>query len=272
MQWMYLLWGFLVGSYGTLVGVGGGFLLMPLLILLFPNTAPAALTAASLAVIFINTISGSVAYELQKRIDYRSAVIFGIVTIPGAILGAWLVQFIPRRPFELAIGILLGILAIFLLLNSKDYNKLTPRPSSTVTNKKQKRVIVTKNGETIEYSVNENLGIWLFLGAGLISTILGIGGGILHVPLMVCFLGFPPHAATSTSHLVIAAMSGAATLIQWKLGYLKPLAGIIPWLAGGVIIGAPFGALLSTRISGKLLIQLLAIALLLVSFRLLLLK
>jgi len=83
-----IAFGFGMGVYGTLIGAGGGFVLMPLLVLLDPPQNPERLTSISLAVVFFNAVSGSEAYAHMKRIDYRSGIIFALAMIPGAILGA----------------------------------------------------------------------------------------------------------------------------------------------------------------------------------------
>src|SRR5271157_778881 len=80
--------GLAVGLYGTLIGAGGGFILMPLLLLLHPNASPEQLTAISLAVVFFNALAGSESYAIMRRIDYKSGLMFAAATIPGAIIGA----------------------------------------------------------------------------------------------------------------------------------------------------------------------------------------
>ena len=84
----FIALGLVVGAYGTLIGAGGGFVLMPLLLLLYPHETPEKLTSISLAIVFLNALSGSGAYARMKRIDYKSGLIFAGATIPGAILGA----------------------------------------------------------------------------------------------------------------------------------------------------------------------------------------
>ena len=79
--------GLAIGAYGTLIGAGGGFILMPLLLLVYPKDPPQTLAAISLIVVFFNAASGSLAYARMKRIDYRSGLLFSSVGIPGAILG-----------------------------------------------------------------------------------------------------------------------------------------------------------------------------------------
>ena len=116
-QYLWLIpLGFVIGAGGTLIGAGGGFILMPVLLLLYPDESAEIITSISLAVVFFNTLSGSGAYARMKRIDYKSALLFSAATIPGAILGALTTVFIPRRPFNGIFGIFLIATSIFLLL------------------------------------------------------------------------------------------------------------------------------------------------------------
>src|ERR1051325_4663719 len=94
--WLVLL-GVAVGLVGTVIGAGGGFLLVPILLLIYPKEQPEIIACISLAVVFFNAASGSIAYARMKRIDYRGAIIFSLATMPGAILGAICTSAIPRR-------------------------------------------------------------------------------------------------------------------------------------------------------------------------------
>src|SRR5437868_9707128 len=106
--------GILVGSVGTLIGAGGGFILVPVLLLLYPSMKSEAITSISLAVVFLNACSGSVAYAKMKRIDYKSAFVFAAATLPGSIIGAFVTSYIPRRLFDIMLGILLIIISLYL--------------------------------------------------------------------------------------------------------------------------------------------------------------
>jgi len=99
--------GFVIGAYGTLIGAGGGFVLMPMLLLLYPEESPEVITGISLAVVFFNALSGSMTYARMRRIDYRSGFLFSTATIPGAILGALTTAYIPRRLFDAIFGFLM---------------------------------------------------------------------------------------------------------------------------------------------------------------------
>jgi uncharacterized protein len=94
---LLVLIGFGVGAFGTVVGAGGGFILTPILLLLYPDESAQTLTAISLTAVFFNAASGSAAYARQRRIDYRSGTIFALATIPGAIGGALLVDVVSRQ-------------------------------------------------------------------------------------------------------------------------------------------------------------------------------
>ena len=79
--------GVFIGAFGTLIGAGGGFVLTPILLLVYPHDNPEIITSISLAVVFFNAFSGSAAYARMQRIDYRSGVLFALATIPGAAVG-----------------------------------------------------------------------------------------------------------------------------------------------------------------------------------------
>src|SRR4030042_742288 len=105
--------GFFIGTYGTLIGAGGGFILMPILLLLYPKGNPELLTSISLAVVFFNAFSGSVAYTRMRRIDYRSGFLFSVATVPGAIFGALTTAYIPRWLFDVIFGVLMIVASAF---------------------------------------------------------------------------------------------------------------------------------------------------------------
>src|SRR5574338_823011 len=105
--------GFVVGAYGTLVGAGGGFVLVPVLLLIFPDQHPAQLTSISLAVVFFNALSGSAAYARLRRIDYVTGAMFAAAALPGSVAGAFLVGYVPRTAFDIIFGLVLVTLAAY---------------------------------------------------------------------------------------------------------------------------------------------------------------
>ena len=109
--------GAVVGIYGTLIGAGGGFVLVPLLLLLHPHVDPDRLTAISLAVVIFNALAGSESYAMMMRIDYKSGLLFASATIPGAILGALNTSAVPRQLFNIMFGVILLAAASFMYLH-----------------------------------------------------------------------------------------------------------------------------------------------------------
>lgn len=260
---LLIMLGIFAGAYGTLVGAGGGFVMMPILILLYKEN-PNYLTGISLAVIFFNALSGTWAYARMKRIDYKSGALFAACTMPGAIFGALSTGYTSRSLFNHLFGALLIIGALFLIL------KPTPRPRSvTVLNHSFKRRLLDCDGHTYEYSFNPWLSSLLSVLVGYVASFLGIGGGIIHVPLMIYLFNFPTHLATATSHfvLVITALSG--TLAHLFNSDLNSGIHRIVLLTFGVIPGAQIGAFLSQRIRGIWIVRSLALALGLVGIRIL---
>src|SRR5919205_1489268 len=108
--------GVLIGAFGTLIGAGGGFVLTPMLLLVYPDDSPEIITSISLAVVFFNALSGSVAYARMQRIDYASGVLFALATIPGAVVGALTTTYMPRQTFNLVFGLCMIMAAVFLFL------------------------------------------------------------------------------------------------------------------------------------------------------------
>lgn len=266
----YIPIGFLVGTYGTIIGAGGGFIIVPLLVLLFPQDGPSMITAASLAVIFVNASSGTIAYARMKRISYRTGILFAAATVPGAILGSWLTHFIPRRIFGLAFGGLLVAVAVFLSLTRGRTDRAAaagpegaPRPGSGRT-----LTLVDAEGRTHALGYRPVLGVILSLLIGCFSSLVGIGGGLIHVPVLTTLFAFPLHIATATSHFILVFTS-LAGLIEHIIDHTWP-AHLLrdACLAVGVVGGAQLGAFLSRRIASRWIMVGLAVALAAVGVRL----
>jgi uncharacterized membrane protein YfcA len=265
----FIALGFGVGTYGTLIGAGGGFVLMPILLLLYPHETPEKLTSISLAVVFLNALSGSEAYARMKRIDYRSGLVFATATIPGAILGALNTSYVPRRFFDTVFAILLLAGSAFLALRPSLAQ--AGRTEHQPLHQKMERHLVEADGTSFDYSFSPTLGVVLSLFVGYISSFLGIGGGIIHVPLLVYVLHFPVHIATATSHFILVIMALTGTLVHILTGAFSHGVHHMISLAIGVVLGAQLGAHLSQSLKGSWIIRSLAGALGLVGVRILIL-
>lgn len=262
---LLVLLGFAVGVFGTVVGAGGGFILTPILLLLYPHDPPRTLTAISLMVVFFNAASGTAAYTRQRRTDFRTGIVFAVATIPGAIGGALLVAHVSRTLFEPLLGGVLVLLAGWLVFGEQ--RAPHPHPSRHTV----ERELVDARGERYHYFVPLRRGALYSLAVGFFSSFLGIGGGVMHVPLLVRALAFPTHIATATSHFVLAIMAGTGTVTHLVAGSFHHGQGLRRGasLSLGVIAGAQLGAHVSLRLSGRTIQWLLAVALAALAIRLL---
>jgi len=235
--------GLAIGTLGTLIGAGGGWMIVPLLLFGLHFT-PQQAVGTSLAVVFLNAFSGSVAYMIQGRVLYRMGVAFAVATIPGALLGATFVQYLGSRWFTFLFALFLLALA-GLLHKGRSFGGAEQRhPAPEELNSLGSPIM--------------RLGILLSFLVGVISSLFGIGGGIVHVPFLIVILGLSVHSATATSHFVLAITSLAGTLIFLRNGQVVlPVAAV---MGIGVLLGAQAGARLSTRMPSEPIRRLLAAA------------
>ncbi len=252
---LFILLGLALGVLGTLVGAGGGFLLVPILLLMYPHDEPATITSISLTVIACNAISGSIGYARRRKIDVRAALWFAITAIPGSVLGVVVASHLPKSVFQLILGCALIGVATFLFTRKKQIDgsaKLASEATSAW-------------GPAIPHS--RSRGLLLAFLVGFISSMLGLGGGIIHVPLLVHMLGFPVHIATATSHLVLAITSFGGVITHVFAGdFHAGLDRAVP-ISIGVVIGAQIGAALAPKVPANIIMRVLAAALLVVGLR-----
>jgi len=239
---------------------------VPILLFLYPDKDPEVITAISLLVVLANSVSGSIAYGYQRRIDYRSGLPFAAATLPGAILGAVLVSYIPRQAFDAMFAIVLAGIGLFLLFRG---------PSNAIHPPAQGRTTVRRNftdraGNRYFYSFQMWKALAVSAVIGFVSSLLGIGGGVMHVPMMATMLHFPIHIASATSQFVLAFMAAEGTSVHIARGVItfdRSLAQAA-FLAIGAVGGAQAGALLSRRVHGPVIMRALAVGLILVAIRL----
>jgi uncharacterized protein len=252
--------GFLIGAYGTIIGVGGGFILVPVLLSIYPDESPEIITSISLAVVFFNSLSGSIAYGRLKRIDYRAGLIFSAATIPGAILGSLTTSWFPRDTFEIIFGVLMLVVSLMLILNP------TAKKPTSITVGDQSSQAAELESQVV--SKHWLMGSILSTVLGYISNLMGVGAGFLFVPTLVYFLRFPVQTATATSQFILAITAFAGTVTHIAAGLFHHGIRRTIALAIGVIIGAQVGARFSGGLKDQWIIRSLALALALVGIKL----
>jgi uncharacterized membrane protein YfcA len=222
--------------------------------------------ASSLFVVFLNATSGSVGYASQKRIDVKGGVAFSVAALPGALLSG-LVHHLVRVPFfDIIFGVFLLALAGYTVVRL-DRVDAPAKPLSRAKRRELRRIVmVDAFREKYDFHTNQSLGISLNLVLGFVAGFLGIGGGVLQVPILVFLLGYPIHIATATSHFVTMLTAAFALTPNVLLGNVHFAA--TAWLGAGVVVGAQIGAKLATRLRSKAILYLFAAILVVFAVRL----
>ncbi len=249
---LYLLLGLSVGAFGTMIGAGGGFILVPILMALHPDFSSVQVTAISMLCVAINATSGGLSYLIKRNVHLKSALLFILAGLPGAWYGTKLTGMVARENFQGVFGVALIAIASFLLWRSL------------------KRPHQDQHGESFSIrNAQYAQGSALSFAVGILASFLGIGGGIIHVPMLIHWLRFPVHLAAGTSHVILAATALGATVAHFFNGD-HPSGATFMWPLGlGMALGAQVGAKYSSRIKGSFILKALYAALLLVGLRLL---
>lgn len=250
--------GLLAGTLGSLVGLGGGFIIVPLLTILF-NLPSRLIAGTSTAVIVINSIASTWTYHGQRRIDWKSGLIFGAVAVPGSFFGARLSHHLSTHVFDVSFACLLIVVSLFLLFRPAEAKRSFFKHTAF-------RTLTDANGHQFSYSFNLAAGLVASFIVGFASSLFGIGGGSVMVPMMVLVLGFPAHIAGATSMLTVLISSIVGAGSHAMLGDILWLYAL--FLAIGALFGGLLGPRLAKRIPAHRLLRVLAVLMILTAIRL----
>ncbi|MCX8070728.1 MAG: sulfite exporter TauE/SafE family protein [Thermodesulfovibrionales bacterium] len=254
-----IITGVFVGAIGTLVGAGGGFLHVPIL-LIFYGFSPLHAIGTSIVAVFLNALSGTFSYIQQQKIDYDLGVRFAVFSIPGVFIGSLTAQYFNLTIFSLLLAVvLIGLAYSLLFLGNLKFVCATNEPIL------QNRMLRDSTGEIHSYSPDLSIGYGGSFLVGITSGLFGIGGGLIHMPMMT-FIGIPVHIAAATSHFIISITSFFGIMIFIALKAIDFDYAI--FLGVGVILGAYYGARLSMMVSSQTIKRVIAGLLLLVAIRL----
>ncbi len=266
MEWIILvIIGLLASSLGSLIGLGGGIIVVPALLYLatlpaFGHISPQVAVGTSLFTMIFTGLSSTLAYMKHKTVDYKSGLIFLIGSGPGSIIGAWVTERLDLHSFNIFFGLFIIFVSVVLLLK----DKLKPIPY-----RKDKGIVRTftdNNGKTYEYGFNPIIGVLVSFVVGFLSGIFGVGGGSLMVPTMIMVFFFPPHVATATSMFMILPTSILSSITHITLGNVNWLYALA--LVPGAWIGAKVGVYLNMKLKSKTIVLILRTILVVVGVRL----
>ena len=246
--------GVFTGAYGVLIGAGVGFILAPLLILVW-GLDPVIAVGTSLAVVLVTSISGSIRYAFSQAIDYRSGLLFAGAALPGSILGAITAAKTPASLLMLGFGIFLIGMSVFTVCKPPitATNKEAPTPNSKSGHT---RSVTTAKGGTYVYTFSEPWAIACNCVFGFLSSLFGVGGGLIRVPILVFAFRFPVLIAAATSIFSMGLYTGIGVITHGLLGHLHWNA--LVFASVGALIGTQIGAPLAPRLQGRLILRMLA--------------
>ena len=234
------------GMIGALLGLGGGIFLVPALVLGFGVPMHQAVAASLVAVIATSSAAGARNAEAGVA-NVRLGMTLETATVLGALAGALLAHRLPDRVWLGLFALVQFVVSVVLWRGrgtSAGANAFAPALGGLLDGS----YYDPAQGRTIHYSVrNMPTAMSTSLGAGLLSALLGVGGGILKVPVLHLFCGVPMKAATATSNFMIGVTAAASAVVYLREGYVPAL--ISATVALGVVAGSQGGLALSRRMS-----------------------
>jgi uncharacterized membrane protein YfcA len=260
--------GAFIGFISGLLGIGGGFILVPILIYLFDfmgvsdDISVKMAVGTSLFVIFLTSIAGAHKHSLNKNIIWKCSIVLGLFGIIGSIIGVRIVvDYLSGNLHKILFAILLILISLNILYsNFKNKNNLE---------------IINNMDNTCNNINYKNIGIVGFL-IGLMSSIFGVGGGIVVVPFLNIFLKFPIKSAIGTSlgMMIIVSFTGLLEYMLspcpldcnlYNIGYVSLFTGLI--ISPVAMAFSKYGAKISNRTKSEILRSILAIILMIVGIR-----
>jgi len=261
-----LILGFVTGLPASMVGLGGGFIIVPTLILVFRLPAQNAV-AISLVAMCGTTFSAAFGYIKQRRVDYKLSLLYDVLDIPGVVSGAYITTILPKDVLVGLCGFFIVLISLLLVRNWKVTSPAKNKETS-VTGKEWKRRMTDSSNQVFEYAIRRpSLALISSFMGGLVTGLAGLGGGITDTTTMI-LLGVPPHIAVASSEFAMALTNGTGVIAHGILHNIL-LEYAVP-LTIGTVLGAQIGTLAAKRTKGETLRKILSAIALLLGLRLIL--
>ena len=239
-MWFSVFLGFAVGAISSALGIGGGVMLVPVLHLLLGLGVKEAI-GTSLAIMVVRSLTATISYSREKLILWRLGLTLEAGSVVGAYLGARTCNLLPSKVIKACFSLLLFFIAF-----------------------KMWREVKLEEGEG-------GKPVWMLVALGFISGflsgVLGIGGGIVNVPIMKLVLGVSMHNAVATSTFIILVTVTIGSITHFMLGNVNTV--IWSWMVIPTSIGAYVGAKAAPRVRGSMLSKAFSVLLVLTGLKLL---
>ncbi|HEY1911459.1 MAG TPA: sulfite exporter TauE/SafE family protein [Vicinamibacterales bacterium] len=253
--------GAIAGSLGALLGIGGGIFLVPFLNLglNFPLQAAAAI---SLTTVIATSSSVSAGRTGKQLINMRLGMVLEVATAAGSLLGGVTAEVLPQTTLQLMFGVMAAVVAVIMLSRLGRRNVLLD--PSIDPGMLGGRFHDAESGRMVTYRV-KRMPVALFASfiAGNVSSLLGVGGGVIKVPILNSWCGIPMRAAAATSAFMIGVTATTGAIIYYGHGQLIPVLAAAAVL--GVQLGSSAGMHFGARASTKWLKMMMAGVLIVVS-------
>lgn len=241
----FVIIGLIAGILGSMIGVGGGIIISPALT--FLGFTPPQVASTSLFAVSSTSVSSTIAYARSNKIQYMLGIKMALLSIPGAIIGSYLSTGIDPGYFRVLLATILIATGIYLMF---------------------RKSIINGNSFTLESTGVKILFFSATFVAGIMSSLFGIGGGVIFVPLLIMIVGLTMHLAAPTSQFVVMITSIVGLTTHIILGNPEYLPAIL--LSVGAFGGAQIGSRLSTKLSEQKLRLLLGFTFVAIALRLIL--
>ena len=241
---------FFGGLLGSLVGVGGGIVVVPALTLLLGVDIRTAIAASIVAVIATSCGAGA-AYVRERITNMRLGMVLEIATVLGALSGAYLTLLLSGRWLFILFGAVMAYTA-WSMSRKKKAAATTPPPDDPLADTLRLHSSYHDKalGTEVSYRVSRTkLGLAVSYLAGVVSALLGIGGGVFKVPVMNLGMGLPVKVCTATSNFMIGVTAASSAAVYFMRGDVRPF--IAAPVAVGVLLGAKTGARLLGRMRSE---------------------
>ena len=250
--------GFTAGTLGSMLGIGGGVFVVPLLSLLLGVPIHTAIGTSIVAVV-ATSVGGASVYVKKGLANVRLGMTLATATTIGGITGGILAVNLRPQPLYAIFGIVLFYTCYWMGKRSRSEDL-----SLQVSDNPHNSLAASYYDESLQASVQYRvkslpLGMLAAVLAGNTSGLLGIGGGAVNVPIMHLLMGIPMKSAVATSNFLIGITGVASAFIYYARGYVKPL--LVAPTVIGVLLGAQLGSRLAQRTKGAALKQVFTIVL-----------
>jgi len=266
--------GLIAGLVGSMLGVGGGFIIVPILTLALHLPIQVAI-GSSLVAIVANACTAAGTYTKAGMTNVKLGLLLETTTIPGAIIGGFAAAFIAPSILSALFGLVL-IYVAYTMVTRRHFISADNQSGDYLHLSEPVKISDNMYGSLTDSYYDQNLnkvvsykvthiptGLGTSFLSGILSSLLGIGGGIINVPVMHLVMGVPMKAAIATSIFMIALTAATGAFIYQYYGNIYPL--IIAPLIISIVIGARIGVELTQKVRGLVLRRIFGILLFLVA-------